>query len=140
MSTAARPLPRPTALSRPFWEGCLRGELLVQRCANCSRHFFIPSAFCPQCLSQNYEWVASSGRGHVVTYTVVWRPPTPAFDAPYVVGIVQLEEGYEMFTNIVDAKSSDDLIGAAVQVRFHRESDDIALPFFELTATTGGRP
>jgi uncharacterized OB-fold protein len=112
----------------------------VQRCANCSHHFFIPSAFCPQCLSQDYEWAASSGRGHVVTYTVVWRPPTPAFDAPYVVGIVQLEEGYEMFTNITNARPDDDLIGAAVQVRFQRESDDIALPFFELTATTGGRP
>lgn len=138
MTLAARPLPRPTPLSQPFWDGCRRGELLVQRCTDCSLHYFIPSAFCPQCLGQNYAWVASSGRGHIVTFTVVWRPPTPAFEAPYVVAIVRLEEGYEMFTNVVDVDPTDDLIGAAVQVRFHQESEDITLPFFELSTTTGG--
>jgi uncharacterized OB-fold protein len=134
-----RPLPRPTALSRPFWDGCRDGRLLVQHCTNCARCFFIPSAFCPHCLDTAYEWVESSGRGHIVTCTVVWRPPTPAFDPPYVVAVVRLEEGYEMFTNIVDAEPEADLIGAAVRVRFHQESEDVALPFFELAAT-GRRP
>ncbi|MDH6522822.1 putative OB-fold protein [Streptomyces sp. SAI-135] len=135
-----RPLPRPTALSRPFWDGCLRGKLLVQRCSGCARCFFIPSAFCPHCLHTAYEWTESAGRGHVVTCTVVWRPPTPAFEPPYVVAVVRLEEGYEMFTNIVGAEPDADLIGAAVRVRFHQESEDIALPFFELAAATRQRP
>ncbi|WP_225891407.1 Zn-ribbon domain-containing OB-fold protein [Streptomyces dioscori] len=135
-----RPLPRPTDLSRPFWDGCLGGRLLVQRCANCERCFFIPSAFCPHCLDTDYAWVESSGRGHVVTFTVVWRPPTPAFDPPYVVAVIRLEEEYEMFTNIVGAEPDTDLIGAAVRVRFHQESADVALPFFELAAATGRRP
>ncbi len=134
-----RPLPRPTVLSRPFWEGCLDGRLLVQRCSSCSRCFFIPSAFCPHCLGTDYQWIESSGQGHIVTCTVVWRPPTPAFDPPYIVAVVHLEEGYDMFTNIVDVDPEADLIGAAVRVRFHQESEDIALPFFELAATTGGR-
>ena len=132
-----RPLPQPTALSRPFWDGCRDGRLLAQRCSSCSRYFFIPSPFCPHCLDADYEWAESSGRGQVVTYTVVWRPPTPAFDAPYVVAVVRLKEGYEMFTNIVDVEPDADLIGARVQVRFRRESDEIALPFFELDATAG---
>ncbi|MFI5953899.1 Zn-ribbon domain-containing OB-fold protein [Cryptosporangium sp. NPDC051539] len=123
-----RPLPRPTALSQPFWDGCLDGRLLVQRCANCARCFFIPSAFCPHCLDTRYEWIESSGLGHVVTCTVVWRPPTPAFEPPYVVAVVRLEEGYEMLTNIVGAAAP---IGSDVRVRFHRESDEITLPFFE---------
>ena len=29
------PVPEMTELSRPHWEGCLRGELLVQRCVAC---------------------------------------------------------------------------------------------------------
>ena len=135
-----RPLPRPTTLSRPFWDGCLDGRLLVQRCSSCGRCFFIPSAFCPRCLDTAYEWIESSGRGQVVTYTVVWRPPTPAFDPPYVVAVVRLEEGYEMLTNIVDAEPEAALIGARVRVRFRRESDEIALPYFELAAAIGRRP
>ncbi|MFE0358912.1 Zn-ribbon domain-containing OB-fold protein [Streptomyces nigra] len=135
-----RPLPRPTALSRPFWDGCLEGRLLVQRCSSCTHHYFIPSAFCPRCLDTDYEWVESSGRGRVVTCTAVWRPPTPAFDPPYTVAVVRMEEGYDMFTNIVGAEPDADLIGAAVKVRFHRASEDIALPFFEPATATGRRP
>lgn len=134
-----RPLPRPTALSRPFWDGCRDGRLLVQRCASCARCFFIPSAFCPHCLGTEYAWIESGGRGEVVTCTVVWRPPTPAFDPPYVVAVVRLEEGYEMFTNLVGVDPEADLIGAAVRVRFHQESDEITLPFFELAPAGEGR-
>lgn len=137
MNAAPRPLPRPTSLSRPFWDGCREGRLLVQRCADCGRCFFIPSAFCPHCLSTDHAWVESAGRGHVVTCTVVWRPPTPAFEPPYVVAVVRLEEGYEMFTNIVDAEPDADLIGTAVQVLFVPQDDEITLPFFELAEATG---
>ena len=132
-----RPLPHPTTLSSPFWEGCREGRLLVQRCASCGRCYFTPSAFCPHCLSLEYDWIPSSGRGHVVTPTVVWRPPTPAFEPPYVVAVVRLEEQYEMLTNLVGADADSPLIGAAVRVRFHRESPEITLPLFELVETAG---
>ncbi|GAB7004770.1 OB-fold domain-containing protein [Nocardioides sp. AN3] len=132
-----RPLPRPTVLSRPFWDGCREGRLLVQRCASCGRCFFTPSAFCPQCLSTDYEWIESTGRGHVVTTTVIWRPPTPAFDPPYVVAVVRLEEQYTMLTNIVDVDTETDLIDSPVRVRFQRESDEITLPVFELAFPDG---
>lgn len=134
-----RPLPKPTELSRPFWEGCRQHKLLVQRCGRCARCFFIPSAFCPHCLDVDHTWVQSSGRGEVVTWTVVWRPPTPAFEPPYVVAVVRLEEGYEMVTNLLDVDPDTDLMGAAVRVRFRQESDDITLPFFELTPQAGAR-
>jgi uncharacterized OB-fold protein len=129
-----RPLPRPTALSRPFWDGCREGKLLVQRCGQCSRTYFLPSEFCPHCLSTDYTWVASSGRGRVVTTTTVWRPPTPAFAPPYVVAIVRLEEGHEMLSNIVDVAPDADLIDVEVQVRFERQTDEITLPVFEVAA------
>lgn len=135
MNAVTRPLPRPTVLSRPFWDGCREGRLLVQQCSDCGRCFFLPSEFCPYCLSSDNEWVESTGRGHVVTCTTVWRPPTPAFDPPYVVAVVRLEEGHEMVTNVVDAEPDADLVGAPVRVHFHRESEDITLPFFELVIT-----
>jgi uncharacterized OB-fold protein len=88
-------------------------------------------------MSSEHRWVASSGVGEVVTCTTVWRPPTPAFDPPYVVAVVRLEEGHEMLTNIIGAEPNADLVGAPVRVRFQRESEEITLPLFELVAIDG---
>lgn len=88
-------------------------------------------------MSGEHEWVPSTGLGEVVTCTTVWRPPTPAFDPPYVVAVVRLEEGYEMLTNIIGAEPNADLVGAPVRVRFQRESEEITLPLFELVTIDG---
>jgi uncharacterized protein len=127
-----RPVPRPTALTEPFWDACRERRLIVQRCATCATHVFIPQSFCPECLGTELEWVESSGRGVVVTYTVVWRPQTPAFDAPYVVAVVRLDEGWEMMTNVVDVDPESVDIGAPVVVRFLDVTDDVSLPCFTL--------
>lgn len=68
---------------------------------------------------------------------MIWRPPTPAFDPPYVVAVVRLEEQYTMLTNIVDVDTETDLIDSPVRVRFQRESDEITLPVFELAFPDG---
>lgn len=131
-----RPLPHPTSLSRPFWEACRDGRLIVQQCLECEEHWFIPSAFCPRCLSTNYSWVRSSGSGRIVTFTVVHRPPTPAFEAPYVVAVVRLDEGYDMFTNIVGTDPEDVRIGDSVEVTFQTFTPQITLPFFRVVQET----
>lgn len=127
-----RPSPQPTQLSRPFWDACRDERLVVQRCSSCQQCFFIPSAFCPACLSTAYEWIESAGLGRIVTFTVVWRPPTPAFDPPYVVAIVHLDEGYDMFSNVVGTAPDQVTIGDRVRVRFSAASADVTLPFFEI--------
>lgn len=132
-SSIERPVPHPTALSKPFWDACNRKVLTVQRCVACGSHVFIPQSFCPRCLDTDLVWVESSGRGVVVSYTVIWRAQTPAFTAPYVVAIVRLDEGYEMLTNIVDAELSDVAIGARVGIKFIEIDSETTLPCFELT-------
>jgi uncharacterized OB-fold protein len=127
-----RPLPRPTALSRPFWDACREHRLIVQRCDNCGAHVFIPQAFCPRCRSTSLSWVDSAGRGEIVTFTVVWRPQTPAFEAPYVVAVVRLDEGYEMMTNIIETLPDAVEIGARVAIRFLDVTPEISLPCFTL--------
>ena len=100
-----KPLPAPAneELTRPFWEATRRHELLMPRCRACSHMFYYPRDRCPSCLSDELEWAKVSGRGTVYTYTVVRRPANPAFneDVPYVLAIVQLDEGPRMLTNIV---------------------------------------
>lgn len=124
------PLPRPTALSRPHWDGCKAGVLRVQRCRDCGHFVFIPQPLCTRCQSEALEWVTSSGRGTVYSFTVVERPPRPAFETPYVVAIVELEEGWHMLTNLVDVAPEAVEVGMRVTPRFRAMSDDVTLPYF----------
>jgi uncharacterized protein len=124
------PLPRPTSLTQPFWNACRDHRLTVQRCESCGTYVFIPQAFCPTCLGTDLTWVESSGHGSIVTFTVVWRAQTPAFEVPYVVAVVRLDEGYEMMTNIVDVEPDDVTIGAPVEVRYVDVTPDVTLPCF----------
>ncbi len=130
MPRDAIPLPVPTELSRPHWEGCRQGRLRVQRCRACGHHVFIPRPVCTACLGEDLAWVDSSGRGVVYSFTVVHRPPRPAFAVPYVVAIVAMEEGWEMLTNLVEVEVEQVRIGMPVEVLFRPMSDEITLPLF----------
>jgi len=123
-------LPRPTALSRPHWDGCRAGELRYQRCRDCGAAVFVPQPVCPGCFGDGLEWRASSGRGTVYSYTVVHRPQRPSFAVPYVVVIAELEEGWTMLSNLVDCDPADVRIGMPIEVTFRRMSDEITLPYF----------
>lgn len=126
-----RPVPRPTPLTRPFWDGCRERRLLVQRCHDCGAHVFIPQEWCAECLGNDLRWVESSGTGEVVTYTVVSRSQTPAFETPYVIAVVRLAEGHEMMTNIIGPDATAVQIGDPVEVSFVPIDPDVTLPCFQ---------
>ncbi len=130
MSKAGIPLPRPTELSRPHWDGCREGALRVQRCGACGGYVFIPQPLCTHCQSHELGWVESTGRGTLYSFTTVHRPQSPAFEVPYTVAIVELDEGFHMLTNLVDCESDEMAIGLRVEVSFRRMSDQITLPMF----------
>lgn len=125
-----RPLPHPTKLSAPFWEACRNGKLLFQR-AEDGQAVFPPQAFAPRTLGE-LIWEESAGKGTIYSFTIIGRPQTPAFTAPYVVAIVEMHEGYTMLSNIVDCEPEKVFIGAPVTVRFDRQNDEITLPVFTL--------
>jgi hypothetical protein len=124
------PLPQPTPLSAPHWEGARRGELMVQRCRACGGHVFIPQPVCTHCFATDLEWVQSSGRGTVYSYTTVHRPQQPAYDVPYVAAIIELEEGWYMLSNVIGVEPSEVHVDMAVEVEFHEASGEITLPYF----------
>ncbi len=127
---AGIPLPRPTVVSKPYWDGCRRGELLFQRCRACSATVFNPAPACRQCLSSDLAWERSAGVGSVYSWTVVHRPQTPAFTVPYAVAIVDLDEGYQMMSNVIGCRPDDVAIGMRVRVEFRAIDDEITLPYF----------
>ena len=120
-----------TALTAPFWEGCAVGELRFQLCARCDRPNFPPSEHCRHCASFEQVWESSSGRGRLYSWTVVHRPVTPAFVAPYAPAIVTLDEGYQMITTIVGVGVDALRIDLDLRVEFHRVgAEELWLPYF----------
>jgi uncharacterized protein len=91
----AKPMPAPTRETQPYWDGCKRGELMIQRCVACGQHQFFPRMYCSRCFSERIEWVRASGRATVASFTIVRRPVSSAFanEIPYVVALVTLAEG-----------------------------------------------
>ncbi|HYK83891.1 MAG TPA: Zn-ribbon domain-containing OB-fold protein [Ktedonobacteraceae bacterium] len=119
--------------SRPYWEGLAQGELRIQRCDACARAVFYPRALCPHCFSERLLWIVASGKGTIYSYTVAHQAFGPfATETPFVVAIVELEEGVRMMTRIVDASRERITVGATVQVTFASVGEDFTLPYFRL--------
>ena len=128
-----KPLPRPAPESRPFWEGAKLRKLMLPRCDACGAFWFPPSERCPHCLSTNFQWRETKGEGRIYSFVVYHRVYHPAFEAdvPYVVAIVELDEGPRLLTNIVDAPEKV-RCDARVRVEFVEASADVVLPKFAL--------
>jgi uncharacterized protein len=130
---SVRARPEPTPITRSFWEATARGEFLVQRCRACGAAQFYPRVSCLSCGSQDLADEVASGRGVVHAFSVARRPTTPRFTGlePYVVAIVELEEGPRVTTNIVGVDPDRVRVDMAVEVCFEPVGDDgIAVPVF----------
>jgi len=128
-----KPLPVLDSDTAKFWEGCKRHELLMQRCDQCKSYRYPPRSICPKCFSLNARWDKVSGRGEVYTFTVARVPLSPEWvpDIPYVIGVIQLNEGVRIVSNIVGCKIEDIKIGMTVEVSFDDVTDKITLPKFK---------
>src|SRR5262245_44305578 len=127
--TYAKPLPEPTALSRPFWEGTRAGQLLLQKCDACGAFRWTPQVLCRVCYAPEYTWTETGGRGTVYSFTIVHQPQTPAFreELPILIAIVELAEGPLMLTNLVGCAPEDVVVGMPVEVAFERATEEITL-------------
>ncbi|MBW0019601.1 MAG: OB-fold domain-containing protein [Mycobacterium sp.] len=119
-----------TPTTAPFWDGCREGELRFQRCGECGEANFPPIENCRYCLSDKLSWHTSGGHGEIYSWTVVHRPVTPEFVAPYAPAIVTLREGYQMLTNIVGVQAATLRVGLPVRVEFRSLAGDLVLPYF----------
>ncbi|MEX1007704.1 MAG: OB-fold domain-containing protein [Acidimicrobiia bacterium] len=122
--------PYPSELSQPYWDGCARGELRFQRCASCGLATHTPALICAHCTSRELAWEASAGTGSVYSWTTVWRPQTPAFVVPYQPIIVDVDEGFQMLSNLVGCEHDAVHIGMRITVEFHTIADGTMLPYF----------
>lgn len=127
-----RPVAAADAVTQPWWDATAEGRFVVQRCAACGRHQHYPRALCTSCGStQGLGFVEAAGRGAVYSHTTVRRAPHPAFEPPYVVALVRLEEGPVLLTNIVGCAPEEVRCEMPVRVIWEDLPDGRKLPLFE---------
>jgi len=129
-----RPVPFVDADNKPFYDGCARGELLIQRCVDTGKFQFYPRP-CSVFTGGPVEWVPSSGKGSIHTFSVIRRNfSEPYFEpiTPYVVAMIDVEEGVRMMSNVTGCALEDIKIGMAVEVYFGCVSEalQVFMPFW----------
>lgn len=128
--TPAKPLPRPTAETLPFWQAAAQGKLVYQRCSACKRAQFPPANHCPACGNRTLTWQESAASGSIHSHTTVQRAPTAAFkeDVPYVIALIDLDEGFRMMMNWRGDDPATARIGDRVRVVFEANASPWPLP------------
>jgi uncharacterized OB-fold protein len=134
MTSYSKPLPIIDEDTAPYWKYCKQHELRMQKCSDCGHIRFPASVLCPACHSMDAQWMKLSGKGKIFSYVVFRQAYHPAYkgDIPYVVAIIQLEEGPRMESNIIDADVDEIEIGMSVKLVFDDVTDSISLPKFKL--------
>jgi uncharacterized protein len=100
-----RPVPEPTPVSRPFWDGLAQHRILVQYSPSLQRYVFYPRTLAPGTLADDLEWREIDGAGTLYTFTVARRPTGPPWiDAvPQLLAVVQWDAGPKFSTELTAA-------------------------------------
>lgn len=118
--------------SKPYWDGLKDEKLYIQYCGDCHQYIFYPRMLCPHCFSEKINWHESYGTGKIYSFTVVHQAFGPFKDeAPFVVGIIELDEGVRMMTRILGEKEQI-AIDKPVSVVFTWVENDLVLPYFQV--------
>jgi hypothetical protein len=117
-------------LAVAFYAACARGQLHFQRCTQCRAWRHLPRHACAACGSTGWQWEPASGRGRVFSWTVTHQAPFPGFATPYVVAVVETEEGVRLAAGLRGVEPAELRLDLPVEVELVPVSEDAAVPFF----------
>ncbi|ANZ43383.1 DNA-binding protein [Lentzea guizhouensis] len=106
-----------------FWEGTKQGELRIQRCGGCGLLRHPPGPMCPECGATKPKYLVSDGRGIVYSYVVHHHPQVPGKQTPFVIALVELDEGVRMLGEL----DGEPGVGLPVEVVFTEVDDDLTM-------------
>lgn len=102
-----------------FYKYMQQGKLMAGTCQKCKKVHLPPRPFCNKCGSQEFNWVNVSGKGKLITYTIINVAPQQFQNlTPYAVGIVELAGGFRIPGMIQDVTQDQLKIGMALVVDF----------------------
>ncbi len=132
MSDYAKPIPTPSEDSRIYWEATKNHELKLQQCRVCGAFRFPPAEVCPECTSDAYDWKPVSGKGRVFSFVIYHRAYQRGFadELPYVVAVIELDEGPRMLSNVTGCKPEEVRCDMPVEVVYEDITDEVSLPKF----------
>ncbi len=114
-----------------FWAGTRERELRIQKCSSCGTLRHPPGPMCPRCNALDPTHIVSSGLGEVYSHVVHHHPQVPGKRTPFVIALVELEEGVRMLGELMDIDPEQVKIGLPVRVRFV-PSGEFTLPAWEV--------
>lgn len=96
----------------------------ANKCSHCGKINFPPRIVCPECQGREFETMKLAEKGKVLTYTVIRVAPQQFADqAPFAVGIVELEDGVRLMGQIVDCDIDLIKIDQKVKLEFRKIYD-----------------
>ena len=129
-----KPQPRITKCAAPYWQHAKDEKLVLPYCGECEASFYYPRLWCPTCFNQDISWKQLSGKGKVYSYSIIYQSPLPSYqgDLPYVLAIIELDEGPHMMANVLNCDVDTVSVDMAVEVLFE-DRGDMKIPQFQPT-------
>jgi uncharacterized OB-fold protein len=133
--TWVKPVPGTDPLSKEYFAAAAEGRFLIQRCPGCRHAQHYPRAVCVRC-GATPDWEEASGRGRVYSFSVIRQAGMPGFaeEVPYVVALVDLDEGPRVMGNITDCDVDDVRMDAPVSAYLMHVADEVGLVQWRLAA------
>jgi len=102
-----------------FYKFLMQGKLMAGKCEKCGKIHLPPRPLCDNCYGTEFQWVEVSGKGKLVTYTVIHVAPQQFQNlTPYVIGIVELENNLRIPGTIQGVNQEQLKIGMKLTVDF----------------------
>lgn len=102
-----------------------RYRLEASKCKGCGKMLFPPRLICPDCGAKEFKKEHLSETGKVVTFTTIRVAPEQfSSEVPYVVAVVETDNGVRITTQVVDCKSEDVAIGKSVKLVFRKIQEE----------------
>ena len=128
------PKPHQDEDNRPFLDGWKEGRLMLQRSRSGGPFFFYPRPICPFTGSRDLIWVEASGKGKIVSFSLVMRPNHPAFvsEVPIILAEIMLEESASLLARVIEPETERIYSGAKVTILKMPEAARYSMPTFRL--------
>jgi uncharacterized OB-fold protein len=127
-------------VTKKYWQDLNDEKFMYQICDDCNSSIFYPRVVCPTCMSESLSWHQASGTGKIYSFTVVYRTVDPRFksETPYVVGLIDLDEGIRVMGNIIGWEDPEGLlIDQTVEIKYKKLSEEYTLPVFKVVSKEG---
>ena len=102
-----------------------RYRMEAAKCRKCGKISFPARLICPVCSNKVFDKINLSGKGKLLTYTIIRTAPEGFEDiAPYAVGIVEMEEGVRVMGQITDCDLVNLKTGDKLISKFRRMNEE----------------